>query len=180
MKILIYYALTIISQVIFFKAFFPVSNTSKTLKIKRPTSLHDVNFNNSYHHTPLVDKLIFVVIDALRLDFVTPELTPFLYETALKSGCNFTVRVHSPTVTLPRIKSLTTGRVPQFIDVILNLGTTESVGDSFLHQAVEKGKRLIFYGDDTWLTIYPNIFERSEGVTSFFVNDFTEVKCNCV
>jgi hypothetical protein len=28
-----------------------------------------------------------------------------------------------------------------------------------------------FYGDDTWLTLYPGIFERQEGVASFYVTD---------
>lgn len=175
MKTLIYYTLVIITQIIFLKTFFPISETGKTAEIERPTGLDDIAFNKTYHHTPVIDKLIFVVIDAIRVDFFTPQLTPFLYKTAAETGCNFTVHVNSPTVTLPRIKSLTTGRVPQFIDILLNLDATQTVKDSFLHQAVKKGKKLVFYGDDTWLKIFPQIFIRSEGVNSFFVNDFTEV-----
>lgn len=176
MKTLIYYALAIISQLFFLKSFFPVSETGDTVKIERPKSLGDIGFNETFRHTPLTDKIIFVVIDALRLDFFTPQHMPFLYKTAEKTGCNFTVHVQSPTVTLPRIKSLTTGRVPQFSDILFNLGSAGVVKDSFLHQAVEKGKKITFYGDDTWLRIYPELFARSEGVSSFFVNDFTEVK----
>lgn len=173
MKTLIYYTLVIVSQIFFLRAFFPIAEIGETTKIERPKSLHDIKFNETFHHTALADKLIFVVIDALRLDFFTPQHMPFLHKTA---DCSLTIHVQSPTVTLPRIKSLTTGRVPQFIDILLNLGTTGAIKDSFLHQAVKKGKKIVFYGDNTWLKIYPEIFVRSEGVSSFFVNDFTEVK----
>lgn len=173
MKTLIYYALVIISQIFFLKAFFPIAETGEPPKIERPKSLHDIKFNETLHHTALADKLIFVVIDALRLDFFTPQYMPFLYKTA---DCSLTIHVQSPTVTLPRIKSLTTGRVPQFIDILLNLGKAATIKDSFLHQAVKKGKKIVFYGDDTWLKLYQQVFVRSEGVNSFFVNDFTEVQ----
>ncbi|KAK9695853.1 Type I phosphodiesterase / nucleotide pyrophosphatase [Popillia japonica] len=93
-------------------------------------------------------------------------------------GCLSLVKVESPTVTLPRIKALTTGSVPQFIDVILNLLNTESATDSIIHEAVRNGKKIVFYGDDTWLKLYPNIFLRSEGTTSFYVYDYTEVDNN--
>lgn len=38
----------------------------------------------------------------------------------------------------------------------------------------------MFYGDETWLNMFPKgVFEkRSEGTTSFFVTDFTEVDNN--
>ncbi|VDK51215.1 unnamed protein product [Cylicostephanus goldi] len=38
--------------------------------------------------------------------------------------------------------------------------------------------RILFYGDDTWLRLFPNAFSESEGVTSFYVNDYTEVDNN--
>ncbi|XP_046445872.1 GPI ethanolamine phosphate transferase 2-like isoform X2 [Daphnia pulex] len=37
---------------------------------------------------------------------------------------------------------------------------------------------MVFYGDDTWLKLFPGKFLRSEGTTSFFVNDFKEVDDN--
>ncbi|PIO59657.1 hypothetical protein TELCIR_18876, partial [Teladorsagia circumcincta] len=37
---------------------------------------------------------------------------------------------------------------------------------------------IAFFGDDTWLRLFPNAFVEAEGVTSFFVNDFTEVDNN--
>uniref|UniRef100_A0A1I7XUB4 PIGO_PIGG domain-containing protein n=1 Tax=Heterorhabditis bacteriophora TaxID=37862 RepID=A0A1I7XUB4_HETBA len=35
--------------------------------------------------------------------------------------------------------------------------------------------RIHFFGDDTWLRLFPNMFEKHDGVTSFYVNDYTEV-----
>ncbi|KAI4469049.1 phosphatidylinositol glycan-related [Holotrichia oblita] len=116
--------------------------------------------------------------DALRYDFITRDNTPNLLKLLETDGCLSLVKVESPTVTLPRIKALTTGSVPQFIDVVLNLLNTESATDSIIHQAVRYGKKIVFYGDDTWLKLYPNIFLRSEGTTSFYVYDYTEVDDN--
>lgn len=174
MKTLLYYFLAIVCQIFFLKTFFPLPQTGRSTVIKRPDYLEDIKLNRT--NASLVDRIIFIVVDALRLDFVTGEYTPFLFQTAQTDGCFFEMHVESPTVTLPRIKSLTTGRVPQFIDVLLNLGSPATVDDSFLHQAVKQGKKVVFYGDDTWLKIYPKLFTRSEGVSSFFVSDFTEVK----
>ena len=37
----------------------------------------------------------------------------------------FLAQVHAPTVTMPRIKALTTGSIPGFVDVLLNFGSKE-------------------------------------------------------
>ncbi|GJQ78308.1 hypothetical protein Trydic_g22146 [Trypoxylus dichotomus] len=125
-----------------------------------------------------MDRLIIIVIDALRHDFLTPENTPNIMKLIKGDGCLSVAKVESPTVTLPRIKALTTGSVPQFVDMILNLLDTESASDSILHQAINYGKEIVFYGDDTWLKLYPDMFLRSEGTSSFYVYDYTEVDNN--
>lgn len=68
-----------------------------------------------------------------------------------------------------------TGSVSSFVDVALNFGDLPVSGDSFLSQLRNHGHRINFYGDDTWLKVFPEMFERYEGTNSFFVNDFTEV-----
>ncbi|KAJ8387382.1 hypothetical protein AAFF_G00157590 [Aldrovandia affinis] len=40
------------------------------------------------------------------------------------------------------------------------------------------GKRIIFYGDDTWVRLFPKLFMEHDGTTSFFVSDYTEVDNN--
>lgn len=70
---------------------------------------------------------------------------------------------------------MTTGSVPQFIDVILNFASQKVTEDSWLQRAKEAGKGIVFFGDNTWLKLYPNMFLRSDGTTSFYVNDYKEV-----
>lgn len=122
---------------------------------------------------------MLIVIDALRADFILGEhlqSMPFLSELHQKGqACSYLTQAHTPTVTLPRIKALVTGSVPGFADVIFNLGSSHIGEDNVLDQLSAQGHKLVFYGDDTWLKLFPNKFIRSEGTTSFFVNDFKEV-----
>jgi len=75
------------------------------------------------------------------------------------------------------LQALTTGSIPGFVDVILNFDTTVMHDDNILSQFLAAGKRIIFYGDDTWIRMFPNVFRRFDGTTSFFVTDYTEVCC---
>lgn len=91
------------------------------------------------------------------------------------SAIPFTANARSPTVTMPRIKAITTGSIPSFVDLILNFdegdtSSTLAVQDTWLAQlkAAERGKLLMF-GDDTWLKLFPSTFDREDGTTSFFV-----------
>lgn len=172
-----YYFLAVLAMILYLYSFFPI-NENISLKHDLPNKLQDYNFNVKQIHDNSIDKLILIVIDALRYDFITYNNTPNMIKLIDKDGCLSLVKVESPTVTLPRIKALTTGSVPQFIDVVLNLLDTDSATDSILHQAVDKGKKIVFYGDNTWLKLYPNQFMRSEGTSSFYVYDYTEVDNN--
>jgi ethanolaminephosphotransferase len=92
----------------------------------------------------------------------------------------FTAHATSPTITMPRVKAITTGSIPSFVDVILNFAESDTTStlatqDTWLAQIKakdydnEKGK-LVMYGDDTWLKLFPNMFERADGTSSFFVS----------
>lgn len=70
---------------------------------------------------------------------------------------------------------MTTGSVPNFIEVVLNLGANEVAGDNIIWQIKNRGHKIVFYGDDTWLKLFPHSFYRYEGTSSFYVNDFKEV-----
>ena len=67
------------------------------------------------------------------------------------------------------------GSVPGFVDVIMNFDTTEMTGDSILKQLHLAGRKIVFFGDDTWIRLFPHLFMRHDGTTSFFVSDYTEV-----
>lgn len=133
------------------------------------------------------NKVVFMVVDALRSDFVYSGLSGFQFtQSLIASGAAipFTAHATSPTITMPRIKALTTGSIPSFLDMILNFAesdTSSTLGtqDTWLAQmkAKETGK-LVMYGDDTWLKLLSETFDRADGTSSFFVSDFTEVDNN--
>jgi len=91
---------------------------------------------------------------------------------------SFLSKANSPTVTMPRIKALVSGIVPNFVDIILNFDSKEFSQDNWIHQLHSLGKRINFFGDDTWIKLFPNSFHRSEGTTSFYVSDTVEVDLN--
>ncbi|TWW55803.1 Translation factor GUF1, mitochondrial [Takifugu flavidus] len=76
------------------------------------------------------------------------------------------------------IKALTTGSIPGFIDVVMNLNSPALLEDNLIWQAKTAEKRIIFYGDDTWVRLFPKHFMEYDGTTSFFVSDYTEVDNN--
>ncbi|KAG6069337.1 hypothetical protein E4U32_000051 [Claviceps aff. humidiphila group G2b] len=125
------------------------------------------------------DKLVFMVVDALRSDFVFSRGSGFEYtQSLIRDGLAmpFTANARSPTVTMPRLKAITTGSIPSFVDLILNFdeadtSSTLAAQDTWLAQirAAKKGKMLLF-GDDTWLKLFPETFDRHDGTTSFFVS----------
>jgi predicted AlkP superfamily pyrophosphatase or phosphodiesterase len=81
---------------------------------------------------------------------------------------------------MPRIKAVTTGSIPSFLDVILNFAESDTTStlasqDTWLAQMKDKWKskwahKLIMYGDDTWIKLFPGTFHRSDGTSSFFVS----------
>ncbi len=142
--------------------------------------------NGSAHAAPF-DKVIFMVVDALRSDFVYSSDSQFLFtQSLIRSGAAapFDGQARPPTITMPRIKAITTGSVPSFLDVMLNFAESDTTStlahqDSWLAQSKAKpGTKLVMYGDDTWLKLFPGFFDRADGTTSFFVSDFTEVDQN--
>ena len=74
----------------------------------------------------------------------------------------FTTRAAAPTVTLPRLKALVSGAPPTFVDVVRNLAAGEvhepNFVRAFLAQRAPDGhaRTAVFYGDETWLKMFPN------------------------
>ncbi|KAF8976595.1 major facilitator super transporter protein [Entomortierella lignicola] len=114
----------------------------------------------------------------------------------------FTAIASAPTVTLPRLKALTTGTVPGFLDAILNIAESDQSStlanqDNWIAQlarspsqrtngkqadlssddAIER-RKIGFFGDDTWIKLFPGLFSRMEGTSSFFAMDTVEVDNN--
>ncbi|ODV83429.1 hypothetical protein CANARDRAFT_30043 [[Candida] arabinofermentans NRRL YB-2248] len=181
--LLVLVALQFGSYLLFLKGFFP------TKVLLSPVDL--VNFKSTppAHYEdpkPQFKKLVFMVVDALRADFMfsndsSMELTHQLLNDGY--GVGFTAYSSPPTVTLPRLKGITTGSTPNFIDAVLNIAeedTSSTLGDqdSWIQQMSNNGWKINMFGDDTWLKLFPNHFAKVDGTASFYVSDFTIVDNN--
>ena len=77
---------------------------------------------------------------------------------------------------MPRIKAMTTGSIPSFLDMILNFAEADKSSnlenqDTWLAQLKAKHHgQLVLFGDDTWLKLFPNTFAHADGTSSFFVS----------
>ena len=136
------------------------------------------------------DKAIIIIIDALRFDFLTPirddSATNIPYLNKLPTVRNlidsqpmnarlFKFLADPPTTTLQRLKGLTTGSLPTFVDAGSNFASTEITEDNFIDQLVKKGKKLTFMGDDTWISLFPGRFYHQFPFPSFNVKDLNTV-----
>lgn len=71
----------------------------------------------------------------------------------------------APTTTLQRLKGLTTGSLPTFIDAGANFGGSEIQEDNWIAQLrsqvpVGANAKMGMAGDDTWLTVFPSLFDQ--------------------
>uniref|UniRef100_A0AAY4E8D9 GPI ethanolamine phosphate transferase 2 C-terminal domain-containing protein n=1 Tax=Denticeps clupeoides TaxID=299321 RepID=A0AAY4E8D9_9TELE len=173
---------------LFLRGFFPVpiksSFSSKSKLSDLPAEpLTGTSPNASKVPPALFKRVVVVLIDALREDFVFGpsgrKYMPYTRHLVERgSSHSFVARAKPPTVTMPRIKALTTGSIPGFIDVVMNLNSPVLLEDNLIWQAKAAGKKIIFYGDDTWVRLFPKHFMEHDGTTSFFVTDYTEVDNN--
>ncbi|RGB28828.1 alkaline-phosphatase-like protein, partial [Rhizophagus diaphanus] len=136
---------------------------------------------------PKFDRLVFMLIDALRSDFVFGKNSGMEFVQSLvaeRRAIPYTAIATAPTVTLPRIKALTTGTVPNFLDAILNIAESDTSSsladqDNWLVQLKNvNNKSISFFGDDTWIKLFPGLFHETDGTTSFFATDTVEVDLN--
>lgn len=173
----------VLGLVVFMRGFFP----DQAVMAEPGKFHHESPFAPNSGKDAQFDRLIVMVVDAMRSDFV------FSYESSMAfvhslirngSALPFTAYAPPPTVTLPRLKGITTGSAPNFFDAVINVADDESLSrgyktDLWLRQFNERNKTMHFFGDDTWLKLYPKeYFSRYEGTNSFFVSDFTEVDRN--
>lgn len=149
------------------------------------------NVDDSVLNWAQFDKVVVVVIDALRADFLFGDQSNFNFVHDLirqNEAVPFTAFSNPPTVTLPRLKGITLGTTPSFLDVILNIADDkdDSQGlmnqDNWLYQFKhsKKNKKCVmnFFGDDTWLKLFPDFFDETDGTNSFYVSDFYDVDNN--
>ncbi|KAG0648449.1 Glycosylphosphatidylinositol-anchor biosynthesis 13 [Hyphodiscus hymeniophilus] len=139
-------------------------------------------------HPKTFDKAVVIIIDALRYDFTVPfnnisqvgasnpmpaqayhNSIPFLYDTAIAEPHNAFLLpfiADPPTTTLQRLKGLTTGTLPTFIDAGSNFAGEAIKEDNLLQQLRDAGRKIVHLGDDTWTALFPGYFE--EGISKAY------------
>lgn len=117
--------------------------------------------------TPKFEKTVILVIDALRFDFAIPvdenansyyhNNFPILHELMQKQPDNAALLkflADPPTTTLQRLKGLTTGSLPTFIDAGSNFNGDAIDEDNWLLQMHKHNKSVAFMGDNTWTALF--------------------------
>ncbi|KAF8730197.1 hypothetical protein HU200_017172 [Digitaria exilis] len=139
---------------------------------------------------PVYDRLVLMVIDGLPAEFVlgrggnppSKEMMESMpYTQSLLAGCKATgyhAKAAPPTVTMPRLKAMVSGAIGGFLDVAFNFNTQAFLEDNLLDQLHMIGHKLVMLGDETWIKLFPTLFARQDGVSSFYVRDTTEVDFN--
>ncbi|KAJ8717987.1 hypothetical protein PYW07_005917 [Mythimna separata] len=166
---------------LFLYGFFPLKYHSGKMSHMDdlPNFIDGVSIDGQQVYSSGENSVVLMVIDGLRYDFVTEEYMPYTGQLLKnKSACIYVSVAEPPTVTMPRIKAMMTGSVSTFADVALNFGAPAVRGDSVLRVANARGRRTVMYGDDTWLRLFPGLWAESDGTTSFYVSDYTEVDNN--
>lgn len=133
-------------------------------------------------------RVVLVVVDALRHDFVRPlaegeasapyrgkmrKIERLVADGKASIGV---LTVDPPTTTLQRIKAMTTGTLPTFIDAGSNFSPDAAVNeDSLIAQAHANNVSVTLLGDDTWLSLYPTQFTKTVAYDSFDIHDLDSV-----
>ena len=169
-----------------------------------------------------VDSMILLVVDALRFDFARDHL-PLSIGSRLFSDSNVTTTrsengghkrgmsklyqfvADPPTVTMQRLKGLTTGGLPTFADISGSFGGASVDEDSWVEQIVntpwnrrhhaketntkqrsirqqqqQQQQQLAFVGDDTWVDLFPTQFDDCHPYPSFNTRDLDTVDNGCL
>ncbi|XP_014205146.1 GPI ethanolamine phosphate transferase 3-like [Copidosoma floridanum] len=133
-------------------------------------------------------RIIVLIIDALKYEFTLNfsheeaagtyhrNKLPIFSEILQKYPKNsklFKFVADPPTTTMQRLKALTTGTLPTFIDINKNFAADAIEEDNFIVQNEANGNVVI--GDSTWSDLYPGKFLRDHTVYSFDVSDLDTV-----
>jgi GPI ethanolamine phosphate transferase 3 subunit O len=145
-------------------------------------------------------RLIIVVVDALRFDFVSDvdvekektdddniggggrchyrnrmKKIKALVDEQPDNTLLFKFWADAPTTTMQRLKALTTGGLPTFFELRLNFDSPAVDEDNLIGQLERCGRRLMFMGDDTWVQLFPDAFDTAYPFPSMNVKDLHSV-----
>ncbi|XP_076248321.1 phosphatidylinositol glycan anchor biosynthesis class O [Calliopsis andreniformis] len=133
-------------------------------------------------------RVVLLVVDALKYEFAHwyndnssvslyyHNKLPIIHELLQTQPMNsrlYKFMADPPTTTMQRLKGLTTGSLPTFIDIGSNFASENIDEDNIIDQSAAKG--IIFMGDDTWTNLFPGKFKRQFPSPSFNVWDLDSV-----
>ncbi|VDN50814.1 unnamed protein product [Dracunculus medinensis] len=159
----------------------------KRVELNERSSCSDVSYSiNSCWVPSQFNRIILIIVDALRYDFVNPTNSHTFYGGHMKNVNNLLSRNNGnsllfhfiadpPTTTMQRLKALTTGSLPTFIDMNSNFASASISEDNWIDQLVQSGRKIVFMGDDTWVSLFPKQFHRKYHLPSFDVYDLHTV-----
>jgi GPI ethanolamine phosphate transferase 3 subunit O len=138
-----------------------------------------------------VDSMVIIVIDALRFDFALHSLPNSVGARLQNHNASRLLQfvADPPTVTMQRLKALTTGGLPTFADISGNMGGASVEEDTWIGQihaapfqrrSLPTRSRIAFVGDDTWLDLFPHSLDEAYPYPSFNTRDLDTVDNGCL
>lgn len=141
------------------------------------------------------DRVVLMIVDALRFDFAYFNHTKpskeenssqyffrnklgVIHELIQKTPSKarlFKFMADPPTVTMQRLKGITTGGLPTFIDIKNNFASAAIDEDNIISQFSSLNKRVVMMGDDTWASLFPDDLAEAYPYPSFNVKDLHTV-----
>ncbi|KAM0675787.1 mannose-ethanolamine phosphotransferase gpi13 [Gurleya vavrai] len=137
-------------------------------KLKKPK-----NDRSTYKTDPQYKNLVFILLDGLRIDAACSTYHKTLYHNNMKFINSLTEKNKKiylsvsgvPTATSIRVRSILTGVSSNFLN-----GT-----DTFTHKKIEedslidkiKNESFFFYGDDTWIDLFPVLKDKSVTIPAY-------------
>ncbi|KAG5312944.1 PIGO transferase, partial [Acromyrmex insinuator] len=133
-------------------------------------------------------RVVLLIVDALKYEFAEwyednaaassyhRNKLPVIHELLQKYPSHsrlYRFVADPPTTTMQRLKGLTTGSLPTFIEVGSNFASEYIQEDNLIDQNVAGG--IVFMGDDTWINLFPDKFIRQFPSPSFNVWDLDSV-----
>lgn len=131
-----------------------------------------------------VDSIVILLVDALRFDFAYYQLPLSIGRRLSHDGQHshlYQFLADPPTVTMQRIKALTTGSLPTFADISGSFGGAQVAEDTWMGQLVGNDQRIGFVGDDTWVDLFAadQYFDVAYPYPSFNTRDIDTVDNGC-
>lgn len=145
--------LNILALYLFFTGLFKTTKPKET----KTTSYHDGEYK----------KLVFVLLDGLRIDGIVNTNRQTLYHNNFKFINNMDPKLKRiylsvsgvPTATATRVRSILTGLPSNFLNGITTFNHNKIQSDSFIDKM--KDKSHYFFGDNTWTDLFPSLVQNS-------------------